>query len=451
MEQAAAKPLFTNQTLRRLIVPLLIEQVLVVLVGLADVAMVSSVGEAAVSGVSLVDMINVLILNLFSGMATGGAVVAAQLLGAGRRKDACSAASQLMSVTILISVAVTVLVLLAQRPLLRLFFGSITEDVMDCALTYLQITALSYPFIACYNSGAALFRSMNGARVTMIVSAAMNVINIAGNAFCVYGLSLGVAGVAVPTLVSRAFSAVVIFILLSRRGQEIFIRFSEMLRPDFATIRRILYIGIPSALENSMFQLGRVLVVSIISGFGTVQIAANAVANNLDSVGCIPGNAMNLAIITVIGQCVGAGDYDQATYYMKKMMKLTYLIMGSCCAAVLLSMPLLLQLYNLSEETMQLSAILILIHNGLAIFLWPAAFTLSNGLRAASDVRFTLVHSVLSMWLFRILFSWILGQMLGFGAIGVWIAMVLDWIYRAVVFIWRFKSGRWKELAKISG
>ena len=292
---------------------------------------------------------------------------------------------------------------------------------------------------------------MNGARVTMIVSAAMNVINIAGNAFCVYGLSLGVAGVAVPTLVSRAFSAVVIFILLSRRGQEIFIRFSEMLRPDFATIRRILYIGIPSALENSMFQLGRVLVVSIISGFGTVQIAANAVANNLDSVGCIPGNAMNLAIITVIGQCVGAGDYDQATYYMKKMMKLTYLIMGSCCAAVLLSMPLLLQLYNLSEETMQLSAILILIHNGLAIFLWPAAFTLSNGLRAASDVRFTLVHSVLSMWLFRILFSWILGQMLGLGAIGVWIAMVLDWIYRAVVFIWRFKSGRWKELAKISG
>lgn len=260
MEQAAAKPLFTNQTLRRLIVPLLIEQVLVVLVGLADVAMVSSVGEAAVSGVSLVDMINVLILNLFSGMATGGAVVAAQLLGAGRRKDACSAASQLMSVTILISVAVTILVLLAQRPLLRLFFGSITEDVMDCALTYLQITALSYPFIACYNSGAALFRSMNGARVTMIVSAAMNVINIAGNAFCVYGLSLGVAGVAVPTLVSRTFSAVVIFILLSRRGQEIFIRFSEMLRPDFATIRRILYIGIPSALENSMFQLGRVLV-----------------------------------------------------------------------------------------------------------------------------------------------------------------------------------------------
>lgn len=448
MEQAAARPMFTNLQLRKLIVPLIIEQILVVLVGMADVTMVSSVGEAAVSGVSLVDMINVLIINIFSGMATGGAVVAAQLLGAGRRKDACSAASQLMSVTVLISVAVMALVLLAQRPLLRLFFGSITDDVMDSALIYLRITTLSYPFLACYNSGAALFRSMNQARVTMVVSAAMNVINIVGNAICVYALSLGVAGVAIPTLISRTAAAAAMFLLLNRKDQEIFIRFREMLRPNLATIRRILYIGVPSALENSMFQLGRVLVVSIISGFGTVQIAANAVANNLDSLGCIPGSAMNLAIITVVGQCVGARDYGQATFYIKKMMKLTYLIMGSCCAGVLVTLPLLLRLYNLSEETMWLSAILVLIHDGCAILFWPAAFTLPNGLRAANDVRFTLIHSVLSMWVFRILFSWILGMQFGMGAIGVWIAMVLDWIYRMVIFCWRFKSGKWKNFAR---
>ncbi|MGI5894946.1 MAG: MATE family efflux transporter [Candidatus Merdivicinus sp.] len=441
--------MFTGPALKKLIVPLVIEQILAVLVGMADVVMVSSAGEAAVSGVSLVDMINVLLINIFSALATGGAVVSAQFLGAGRQDKACDAANQLMSITILISAGIMGIVLLLQKPILRLFFGSISDDVMSSALTYLQISALSYPFLACYNSGAALFRSMNNSKVTMIVSAGMNVINIVGNAICIYGLDMKVAGVAIPSLISRAVAAIVIFWLLSSPTHVIHVRLRQTLRLNWEITKRILYIGIPSALENSMFQLGRVLVVSIISGFGTVQIAANAVANNLDSLGCIPGQALNLAIITVVGQCVGAHDYEQATYYTKKLLKITYLVMGIVCAGVIATMPLLFKLYNLSEETMQLAAILVVIHDGCAILFWPASFTMPNALRAANDVRFTMVNSIFSMWFFRILGSCILGSMLGMGAIGVWIAMVLDWIYRSIVFFLRFRNGKWKNFARI--
>ena len=449
MKQTTAGCLFTNRDLKKLIAPLIIEQILVVLVGMADVVMVSSAGEAAVSGVSLVDMINVLMINIFAALATGGAVVASQYLGAGKMKEANDSANQLMTITILISVAVTVVILTVQQPLLRLLFGAITEDVRSSALTYLQITALSYPFIACYNSAAALFRSMNQARVTMAVSAGMNILNILGNAVFVYGLGMKTAGVALPSLISRILAAAVMFWLLSRKKRTIAISLREMASLQLETIRKILYIGVPSALENSMFQLGRVLVVSIISGFGTVQIAANAVANNLDAFGCIPGQAMNLAIITVVGQCVGAGDYPQAIYYTKKLMKITYLIMGLVCAGVLATLPFSLYFYNLSEETTRLASLLVWIHDGCGILLWPAAFTLPNAMRAANDVKFSMFHAIFSMWFFRIIGSWILGSMLQWGAVGVWTAMILDWIYRASAYIWRFHSGKWKKYQQI--
>ncbi len=450
MPYVPAKPLFGREDLRKLIIPLVIEQILAVMVGMADVVMVSSVGEAAVSGVSLVDMISVLLINIFAAMATGGAVVASQLLGAEQPEKAREAGNQLITVTFLIFVAITAGVLVFREPLLRLLFGSIDADVMENSLIYLQITGLSYPFLACYNSGAALFRSMNNAKITMIVSAGMNLINIAGNALCVYGLDMGIAGVAVPSLVSRAAAAAAICFLLSRKRQVIYLHPRQMFRLKWQVIRNILYIGIPSALENGMFQLGRVLVVSIISAFGTVQIAANAVANNLDAVGCIPGQAMNLAIITVVGQCVGALDYDQAAYYIKKLLKIIYLIMGIVCGGVLLTLPWVLRFYNLSVETMELATLLIWIHDGCAILLWPAAFTLPNGMRAANDVKFTLFHSVFAMWIFRILFSWIIGMQLGMGAIGVWIAMVMDWVYRAGMFIWRFHSRKWTQFTRFN-
>jgi len=439
------KLLFSNRDLKSLIIPLIIEQVLAVTVGIEDTIMVSSVGEAAVSGVSLVEMINVLLINLMAALATGGAVVVSQYLGAKQREKACRSSNQLLLVTMLFSGVIMVVSIIFRVQILGLVFGKIDKDVMSSGLTYLWISALSYPLIGLYNSCAALFRVMGNARIPMYSGLVINVLNITGNAVFIYGFHWGVAGVSVSSLISRLIGSLILLILLTNPQRDVFILLKrKSFLPDVAAIRKILFIGIPSGLENSLFQLGRVLVVSIIASFGTVQIAANAVANNLDSLGCIPGQALSLAMITVVGRCVGAFDFDQAKYYAKKLLKITYVITIGVDAVILLFLPLLLKVYNLSDQTIQLAYILVFIHNGCAMLLWPTAFTLPNALRAASDVRFTMVVSIASMCLFRLVFSYILGIVLGYGAIGVWIAMIMDWVCRAGFFALRFRSGKWK-------
>ena len=292
--------MFSNQALKKLIVPLLIEQLLSVLVGMADIMMVSSVGEAAVSGVALVDLINVLIINIFAALATGGAVVVAQLIGSKDQPRARKAANQLIYITALISLVIMVIILITNRGLLGLLFGKTEAQVMENAVTYFWISALSYPAIALYNAGAALFRSVGNSRISMAVSALMNVLNIIGNAVFVFGFHRGVDGVAASSLLSRYVAAVIVLVLLHRKHYAIYIEKLLHFKLDLKMMKRILAIGIPSSLENSFFQLGRVLLVSMISGFGTAQIAANAVANNLDNFGILPGQAMGLALITVI-------------------------------------------------------------------------------------------------------------------------------------------------------
>ena len=437
--------LFSNTDLRKLILPLVFEQALAITVGMADTMMISSVGEAAVSGVSLVDMLNVLLFGVFSAFATGGAVVASQNLGAKKVNEARRSAKQLLVSITLISIVVMVLVILVRKGLLRLFFGSIEADVMDAALIYLVITGLSYPFIGVYNSCAALFRAMGKSNVTFAVSVIGNVINVVGNALCIFVLHMGVAGVAIPTLVSRVVMAVILFILLKNPEHEIYLD-KEKFKPDFKIIKKILYIGIPSGIENGIFQLGRVMVVSIISGFGTVQIAANGVANSLDSMGCIVGQAMNLAMITVIGRCVGADDERQIRHYTKKLLAIAYIATAVLNTLMLTNLNAILKLYGLGEETTQLAYILVMIHNGMAIFLWPMAFTFPNMLRACNDVRYPMAVSIFSMFVFRIGFSYILGIQYSMGAIGVWIAMVIDWIFRIICFVVRYLRGDWKKV-----
>lgn len=327
--------LFTNRQLLTLLWPLIIEQMLEILVGMADTVMVSSVGEAAISGVSLVDMINQLIITLFGALATGGAVVTSQHLGAKRPEDAAKSAGQLVGLSAILGVGVAAFCLITRTAQLRLFFGTITDEVMQACLTYFTITALSFPFLALYNAGAAIFRSTGNSAVSMKVSVIVNGINFCGNALCVFVLKMGVAGVAVPTLISRAVGACIILALAARQDYQLRITPQSVTRFEGRTVKSILYIGIPSAFENSLFQLGRVLVVSMISLFGTVHISANAVANNLDAIGCIVGNAMGLAMITVIGRCIGAQDFEQTNYYTKKtaFVGLYRPRRGQCCGA----------------------------------------------------------------------------------------------------------------------
>ena len=414
--------LFTNRMLLTLLWPLVVEQALNVLVGMSDTVMVSSVGEAAISGVSLVDMINYLILNIFAALATGGAVITSQFLGAKKPGEASRSAGQLVTLSAILGTAVTALCLLLRGPMLRLFFGSIADDVFQAAMIYFTITAISYPFLALYNAGAAIFRSVGNSEVSMRVSVIMNITNIVGNAFCIFVLRMGVAGVAVPTLVSRVLGAVIILKLTTRHDNVARVTWDGVkhLQPQMA--KNILYIGIPSALENSLFQLGRVLVVSMISLFGTVHISA-----------------------TVVGRCVGAQQLDQASYFTKKLLLWDYIAQGATNALILIFLNPLLSVYTLSDETRHLAWLLVMIHAGSAIFLWPAGFVLPNALRAANDVRFTMLTSILSMGIWRLAFSYILCVQMGMGAVGVWIAMVVDWVCRVTCFVVRFVSGAWKK------
>lgn len=437
--------LFTPQALRRLIVPLVAEQFLAILVGMVDVVMVSSAGEAAVSGVSLVDMINILLINIFAALATGGAVVTSQLLGAKQRDRACRSAAQLVVLAVLLGGGIMAITLLARTQLLRILFGSIAPDVMEACQVYLVLSALSYPFLAVYNASAALFRSMGNARVSMFTSIGMNLMNVAGNAICIYGLHMGVAGVALPTLISRVFAAFVMILLLRNETLTIHLPRKERFRFDGTLVRNILHIGVPNALENGMFQLGRVLVVSIIAGFGTAQIAANGVANGFDSLGTIPGQAINLAMLTVVGRCVGAQDYKQATHYTKKLLQYAYIGAAVINGAILLSLPWTIHLYQVSAEAKELATVLIWIHDGMAMLIWPLAFTLPNALRAANDVKYTMWVAIFSMWTFRLGLGWILGSYLGLGALGIWIAMIIDWVFRMLFFVVRFARGKWKR------
>ena len=441
--------LFSNKDLRKLIIPLIIEQILAIGVGMVDTMMISHEGDAAISGVSLVDMVNHLLITILSALATGGAVIVSQYIGHRDRASANRAAGQLITVTSLISVGIAALCLLLRAPLLSLLFGTIEADVMDSALTYFRISAYSYPFLAVYNACAALFRSMGNSKISMVVSTGMNITNALGNALLIFVFDMGVAGAAYASLFSRALAAVVMFVLLLPDKNTVYLRAKAIFRWEGDLIKKILYIACPSGIENGIFQLGRVLVVSIIAGFGTTQIAANAVANNLDAMGCIAGQAMNLAMITVVGQCLGAGDTDQAEYFAKKMMKITYAATAIVNIIIFSNLGWILNVYDLSDEARKLALLLIIIHNGFAVFLWPASFTLPNVLRAGGDVRFPMVISVTSMIVFRIVFSLILGVGCSMGAIGVWIAMVLDWVFRSTNFYIRFKQGKWKTIKVI--
>lgn len=441
--------MFSNKALKKLIVPLVIEQILVMLVGMADTVMVSYAGEAAISGVALVDMLEYLIITILSAIATGGAVIVSQYLGNGEREKANFSAGQLVLLAALISTAIMAVCLVLHVAILRLLFGAIEADVMQAAVTYFVITAFSFPFLGVYNATAALFRTMQKTSITMYVSLLMNIINIVGNAVGIFVFHAGVVGVAIPTLLSRAVAAVIMTALAFRAKNEVHISLKEIFRWNKKVIKKILHIAVPSGIENGLFAFGKVLVTSIVALFGTAQIAANGVANSIDQIAIVVVNAVNLAVIIVVGQCVGAKEYEQAQLYTKKLMKVSYVATGVLGIAICVLLPVILGFFKLSSQTNSLCITLIVMHNLLAIALHPTSFNLPNALRAAGDVRFTMYIGVGSMLLFRLGTAVLLGIVLNLGIIGVWIAMGMDWLARSVAFTIRFRGGKWKEYRAI--
>lgn len=441
--------LFSNKVLKEMIVPLFLEQLLVMLVGLADTLVVSYAGEAAVSGVSLVNQFNTIFIYLFTALASGGAVVISQYIGRKEMDAAGESASQLLLFSVIFSALVSVLVLIGNEGMLRLMFGKVESDVMQACITYLKISAYSYPALAVYNAGTALFRSMGKTSVTMYLSVASNIINVIGNLIGVFVLRAGVAGVAWPSLIARTFSAVVITLLCFRKKNDVFYTRKWIFQWNGELMRHILRIAVPNGLENGVFQLVKVALSSIVALFGTYQIAANGVAQSIWSLAALAGVAMGPVFITVIGQCMGNRDTQAAEVYFKKLTKITLLLSSVWNLLIFLLTPLFMRFYALEPDTKQLVIQLVLIHNLFNAIAYPFSGTLSNGLRAAGDVKFTMYVSVISTIAVRLLLSWFLGVVLQMSVIGIAVAMVSDWIIRAVIFFWRQQSGKWKTFQVI--
>lgn len=438
--------LFSRNDLVRLIIPLIVDQFLQVAVGLSDSIMVARVGEAAVSGVSLVDTVMLLIINIFTALATGGAVIAGQYLGKKDPKTGCEATAQLFNFTFLFSIFIMILGYLGQNVILYHVFGKIEPEVMKDSRTYLLIVLSSIPMIAMYNAGAAIFRAMGNSNIAMKTSLLMNSINVFGNALLIFGFHRGVEGVAIPTVVSRGVACVVILILLNNQKHELHILHPYPFKIKWNVLKKILYIGIPNGLENSMFQLGKIAVLSLVSGLGTASLAANAVGNNIANFAILPGMSFGFALLTVCAQCVGAGDFEQVKYYTKHMMRVEYLCLIASNLIVILALPFILSVYNLSNEAARYANDIILYHAACVVTIWPLSFTLPNTLRAAADVKITMVLSIISMWVFRFGFSYLLTMVFHMGIFGVWVAMTIDWLVRGIFFVCRYKSGRWQKI-----
>ncbi len=437
--------IYSNADLKKLILPLIMEQLLAILVGMLDTVMISGVGEAAVSGVSLVDNINILVIQVFSALATGGAVVAGHALGQRREEEAGRSAWQMVLFLLYASAVTTVVLLGAHRSILRAIFGQVEARVMSSATTYLIITGLSICPLALYNGCAALFRAMGNSKITMYISLLMNLLNLIGNATLIYGFKMGVAGAAISTTLSRTVAAGMIFYLLFQEGRVIHFRHRVTAKMDFGLIKRILYIGVPNGLENSLFQLGKILLLSLVSTFGTSAIAANAVCGTIANFNILPGMAINLALLSVASYCIGAGDFEQTRYYTKKLMRLTNLCMIVVSVLMIILCRAMLLLYHLTPETEELAVQVIRFHAFMCMFAWVPSFTLPNTLRAAGDVMWTMAISIVSMWVFRIGTAYFFSKVFHLELIGIWIAMTIDWMFRGACYWMRFRRGKWEK------
>ena len=437
---------WNNRALFSLLWPLIIEQVLAVTMGAADTIMVSSVGEHAVSAVNIIDNINNLLIIAFSAMCTGGAVVVSQYIGRHDPQNSSVASKQLVYVVAIISLCMMTVSIVLRRPIIGLIYGKIEDDVMANAAIYFLITAISYPALAVYQANAALFRAIGNSRVTMRIALLVNIMNIGGNAFLIYGLKLGVMGAALSTMVCRTTAALITTIMLIRhKASPISLSGLSKIRLIGPMIRNILNVGLPTGIEASMFQVGRLLTQRILPHFGTGAIAANAIASVINSFSFMPGMAFGIALLTIVGQCVGAKDYHEAKKQTRKIMTLAYIALFSISAIIYIFMEQLVSLFQLSPESHELAKSFLRIHCISMAIGWPVSFALPNALRAAGDARFVMIAATISMWTIRVSAAYLFTFTLGLGPLGVWLAMGADFVVRGVSFILRWRGGRWQQ------
>lgn len=437
--------MFTQKDLRRLIIPIFLDQLLLASVGIISTLLLSYAGEAAVSGVSLVEMINVLIISILLAVSTGGTVVLAQIIGSKQLELAQKAASQMLLLTLMVALGFVGLVLVFNQAILSVLFGSVEPDVMRAARIYFIISSLSYPFMALYNSSAGLFRAMGNSRIPMIGSMILNIASVLGFGIAIFGFKAGITGVAIASLSARIIAA--LFLLRLNFKPELIVSLDKkkLLTWDKDIIQRILKVALPNSVENGVTQLGRVFLASIIALFGTAQITANGIVNSLGAFTLSYSMALLFASVTVVGQCVGAKEYEQARFYAKKLMRQGQIVTLVLAVLSIIALPALLQIYTISEEARTMTYQVMLLHNIIAVLFWTPGFMLASSLRAAGDARFTMIVSLTAMFVFRIPAAYLFAVVLDFGVMGVMMAMGVDWCFRSIINQIRFKGNKWNN------
>jgi len=437
---------WNNKRLFSLLGPLVAEQVLIVLVGIVDMVMVSSIGEHAVSGVSLVDTINFLIITAFNAIATGGSVVISQYIGRKDPKSACCSARQLIYIGVFISIILMILTVIMRGTILRAIYGNIAEDVHQAAQIYFLFIALSYPFLALYTSASAMFRSMGNSAVTMRVAVLLNILNVAANALFIFGMKLGVAGAGLSTFLCRIIVGfLLIYLLVRDKTRTVNLAGITKVKLEGAMIKRILNIGLPSGLESSMFQVGKILIARIFTAFGTIAIAANAVSGTINSIAFMPGSGFGIGLLIIVGQCIGAGDYLAAKKYTKKLMLFAYITYIFININIMIFMNPIVDMFNLSREAHDLCVIFLRIHCVTSTLFWCPSFVLPNALKAAGDANYVMIVAACTMWIVRVCSAFVLAFPLGLGPVAVSIAMGADFLFRGVFFAKRWLSNKWIE------
>ena len=437
--------MFSNRDLRKLIIPLVIEQSLTSLMGTVDTMMVSRIGSAAISGVSLVDSINKLVIFLFTALATGGTVICSQYLGRQDKADSDKAARQVLLSAFVLSLLVTVFCFGCYRWLLQVIFGTVEADVMDAAVRYFFVTIFTYPFIALFGAASAIFRASGNTRLPMYISVSCNLLNIAGNALFLFVFKLGAAGAALSTLIADALAAVVLLFFLIRSHSTIEVGNPLRIRPDFRMIWLVLSIGLPTGVENAMFQLGKLVLQSTVSTLGTTAIAANAMIAVLELFTSMPSMGIGLGLVTVVGQCMGAGKLEEAKHYIKKLTLWSFVTLFVFNWLIFALTRPVTVLAGMEAASADMTVSVMLVISVCKPILWPLAFTPCNGTRAAGDVKFTMVISTISMWVLRVGLSTLLCRFCGIGLLGIWAGYFADWAMRSVSFTLRLRGSKWHE------
>ncbi len=437
-------PLFSNRALVALTIPVILDALLSIIMGAVDSVMVSTAGESAVSAVSLVDAINIVFISFYAALSTGGSVVTSQYIGSREIDKAKICIRQILYAGLIVSVFFSVLLISLNEQTLTLVYGNLDQDVFDQAKTYFWITALGFPFSVIGTISTATLRAMARNKESVTISMTMNLVNIAGNAILIYGFNMGVAGAAIATTFGRFVFAVMGLISVHRKSLPV--RYEKLWRFDFHwdIMKRVLRMGLSNGTENALFNIGRVLVSSLVSSFGTVYIAAHSVANTIGNIGWTITGSFGTVLLTVVGQCIGADETEQAKQYSKKLLSASTVVMLVIFSLVFLLRNQLVRLFDFAPETLQVCAYYVGAASVLTVLAcYSLAFTPVMGFRAAGDIRYAMTLSISTMFIFRVGLSYLLCKVFGMGLMGVWLGMAVDWACRSILNSIHFHSGKW--------